>query len=110
MILCLDSGNSRIKFGLWGDGRWLHEGALDHADCADLARLTTDWPMPARIMLANVAGAGAEQAIRQALGGWSTQLTVVAASAAAGGVCNVRPDLVLIQYDQVVIGQPGSVS
>lgn len=88
MILCLDSGNSRIKFGLWGDGRWLHQGAFDHADCADLARLTTAWPMPTRVMLANVAGAAAEQAIRLALGAWSTKLTVVASTAAAGGVRN----------------------
>lgn len=88
MILCLDSGNSRIKFGLWGDGRWLDEGALDHADCAGLARLTAEWPMPARVMLANVAGTEAEQAIRQSLGTWSTKLTVVTSTAAAGGVRN----------------------
>jgi len=88
MILCIDSGNSRIKFGLWAGGRWCHDGVLEHADCAELARLKQDWPMPERIMLANVAGAVAEAAIRQALGDWVSRLTVVRATAAAGGVRN----------------------
>jgi len=88
MILCIDSGNSRIKFALWADGRWCHEGALDHADSADLARLKEEWPLPERIMLANVAGAVAEAAIRQALGDWAKRLTVVRSTAAAGGVRN----------------------
>jgi type III pantothenate kinase len=88
MILCIDSGNSRIKFAIWADARWCHEGALDHADCAELTRLKQGWPEPERIMLANVAGAGAEAAIRQALGDWARRLTVVSSSAAAGGVRN----------------------
>lgn len=88
MILCIDSGNSRIKFGLWASGRWCHEGALDHADCAELGRLKQDWPAPQRIMLANVAGAVAEAAIGQALGDWVSKLTVVRSTAAAGGVRN----------------------
>lgn len=88
MILCIDSGNSRIKYGLWTDGNWCRQGALAHAESAALSALQQEWPTPARVMLANVAGAGAELAIRQALGGWAERLVVVTSTAAAGGVRN----------------------
>jgi type III pantothenate kinase len=88
MMLCIDSGNSRIKFGVWADGGWRHQGVLEHADCAGLTRLRRDWARPERIMLANVAGVEAEVAIRQALGDWVSGLVVVRSTAAAGGVRN----------------------
>lgn len=88
MILCIDSGNSRIKFGFWAAGAWSREGSVNHADISVLERLRQDWPVPERIMLANVAGAAAEAALRHALGDWGSRLTVVSASAAAGGVRN----------------------
>ena len=37
MILCVDSGNSRIKWGLHANGAWRETGAIDHADVAQLA-------------------------------------------------------------------------
>jgi len=88
MILCIDSGNSRIKFGLWAEEHWCHQGVLDHSEYAGLTRLQQDWPLPERIMLANVAGAGAEAAICQALGDWANRLTVVRSTAAAAGLRN----------------------
>lgn len=88
MILCIDSGNSRIKYGLWANGEWCRQGALAHEDSERLGELQREWPMPTRVMLANVAGPGAERAIRQALGNWAERLVVVASSATAGGVRN----------------------
>jgi type III pantothenate kinase len=86
MILCLDSGNSRIKHGLWADGVWLDSGALAHADWPALGQLITRWPRPTRIMLANVAGPAAEANIRQGLAAWAESIEVVRSSAAACGV------------------------
>ena len=31
MIVCLDSGNSRIKWGVHDGERWLAQAAVDHA-------------------------------------------------------------------------------
>ena len=48
MILCIDSGNSRIKWGLHDDGRWLEAGVIAHADADQLASLAYRLP-PASI-------------------------------------------------------------
>ncbi len=89
MILCIDSGNSRIKWGLNTDGAWRENGALVHADVAQLAFLPQRLPRPASVMLANVAGAPALAAIRQALAPWLTLIREVKSGTAAGGVTNL---------------------
>ena len=86
MILCIDSGNSRIKYGLWAAGAWLETGALAHADWTELSQLSRRWPTPTRIMLANVAGPAAGANIRQGLAAWGASIEVVRSSAAACGV------------------------
>ena len=54
MMLCLDAGNSRLKYGLFGDGQWLVQGALNYAELKQLrARLPQP---PQRIIICNVAG------------------------------------------------------
>ena len=54
MILCLDAGNSRLKFGLYDGSRWLLQDALDYTAFAELpARLPA---MPKHIVACNVAG------------------------------------------------------
>lgn len=89
MILCLDSGNSRIKYGFCAaDGDWLACGALAHDQCGELTRLLGEWPTPTRILLANVAGAAAEARIRAALGDCAGRLEVVRSTPAAAGVVN----------------------
>lgn len=62
MILCLDAGNTRLKWGLRDDAArglrdgtaWRAQGALEHADCAQLAALLP--APPERILACNVAG------------------------------------------------------
>lgn len=88
MILCIDSGNTRIKYGLWADGAWQGSGSLAHAEVAQLASLRQRWPVPSRVMLANVAGRSAELAIREALGELAPAMTLVTSTAAAAGVRN----------------------
>lgn len=88
MILCLDSGNSRVKWGLRADGRWRAQGAVAHAEVGALAELAIAWPAPQRILLANVAGPAAADALRVALAAWPLAWQEVRSSAAAGGVRN----------------------
>jgi len=88
MIACIDSGNSRIKWGVHDGQTWLARGALDHADAARLGELPAAWPQVTRVRLANVAGAAAGERIRQALAAWRECLREAVASAAACGVSN----------------------
>lgn len=70
MIVCLDSGNTRIKWGVHDGLKWLAQGAVAHADVGLLSRLVAEWPQPEKVVLANVAGAEAGGRIRQQLAAW----------------------------------------
>ena len=94
MILAVDSGNSRLKWGLhpgWGAGRgaeasWHSQGSLP---AAELARLEGEWsslPQPRAIVVSNVAGAPAREAIEKALRRFEAAPDWVVARASQCGV------------------------
>jgi type III pantothenate kinase len=61
MILAVDCGNSRLKWGLHDGERWLQTGT---AQLADVARLKKAWkglPPADKIVVANVAGPAARR-------------------------------------------------
>jgi type III pantothenate kinase len=66
-ILAIDAGNSRIKWGYADDSGWLRRAWLATADAANLGEALKELPVPARIVIANVAGARAREAITQSL-------------------------------------------
>jgi type III pantothenate kinase len=68
MIVAIDAGNSRIKWGLWADGGWGEQGTLATVDAAWLAEAVEDWPADAPIAICNVAGEAVAAALRHALG------------------------------------------
>ena len=68
MILCLDSGNSRLKWGLRKDGDWLASGALPHAEMARFAEQLPADCAPQRVIGCNVAGIERAGPIEAALG------------------------------------------
>lgn len=109
MILCIDSGNSRIKWGLHGDGRWLETVAVDHENRAKMAELPQRLPMPDCVMLANVAGPAVAAAIRLALAPWGAVLHEVESTAAAAGVTNLYDDPARLGVDRwcALIGARG---
>ena len=88
MIVCLDSGNSRIKWGVHDGQNWLAQGAIAHADVAQLTALLVQWPSPEKVLLANVAGAEAAGNVRDALAPWLPVWHEVKAEAQRGGVTN----------------------
>lgn len=88
MIVCLDSGNTRIKWGVHDGERWLAQGAVAHAAADELAALTAAWPNPEHVLLANVAGGEAAANIRQHLADWQPVLREVKAEAQRCGVTN----------------------
>lgn len=89
MIVCLDCGNSRIKWGVHDGQAWLAQGALAHAELDQLALLCETWPVPQHLMLANVAGPALGEAIALALAPWSAALRIVKPAARGGGVTNL---------------------
>jgi len=54
VILCLDAGNSRLKWGLWDGATWLARAACAHAELSALPAVLP--APPTRALACNVAG------------------------------------------------------
>ncbi len=67
MTLCLDCGNSRLKWGLREDGKWSAQGALDLGDLPLLASFLPPGIDRHRAIGCNVAGEERAKAIAAAL-------------------------------------------
>ena len=87
MILCIDSGNTRIKWGLHDGRGWCESGAVAHAHLPELAALTQRFS-PEKVVFSNVAGDAAAQGIYQALAIWQPLFIEARASQHAAGVSN----------------------
>ena len=68
MILCLDCGNSRLKWGLRKDGDWFSNGACAHAEIGQLAGKLTAACSLQKAIGCNVAGTERAGQIEAALG------------------------------------------
>ncbi len=112
MILCIDCGNSRIKWGLHADGRWQEVGAVDRTAAAELADLTRRWPRPQRVMVANVAGAAVGDAVAAALAPWGSIVAWAVSEAARAGVSNgyANPEQLGVDRWCALIGARGLVA
>jgi type III pantothenate kinase len=88
MIICLDSGNSRIKWGVHDGVSWLAQAAVSHAELGKLAEQLAPWLAAEKILLANVAGELAAQAIRQTLSAWRADWQEISSEASRCGVIN----------------------
>lgn len=86
-ILVIDAGNTRIKWGLHVNGHWLAQGwtatAQPHLD-SQLGKL----PAPEKIIVSNVAGSAAAQAIENTCNTWKMAPYVVRAQPDQCGVRN----------------------
>ena len=89
MILAVDAGNSRTKWGLFdAAGTLLRHGAVDNHD---IARLEQDWrdvPGELRVTVSNVAGAAVATRLQAVCDRLALPLRWIVASSAAGGVRN----------------------
>lgn len=90
MILCLDAGNTRLKWGLFDGSAWRAQGALAHADCARLATLLP--ARPRKILACNVAGSEVAARIAALAEALPAPLEWFASSAACCGVTNAYDD------------------
>lgn len=86
MILCLDAGNTRLKYGLYHAGGWRMQGALNY-DALD--KLATGLPeRPTCIVACNVAGEAIRRRIEAVAAELALPLEWLASSVAACGVTN----------------------
>ncbi|MEW6512721.1 MAG: type III pantothenate kinase [Pseudomonadota bacterium] len=86
MILCLDAGNTRLKWGVRDADTWRAQGACVYADCVGLvAALPADIE---RILACNVAGAEAVQRIEALTATLGVPLDWFHSSASCCGVTN----------------------
>jgi len=69
MILALDAGNTRIKWGIWAGG-FLAQGSILTAQAAQLFDALHAHARPARAIGSNVAGAAVGEQLQQALQPW----------------------------------------
>ncbi|MBL8428876.1 MAG: type III pantothenate kinase [Dechloromonas sp.] len=109
MIVCLDSGNSRIKWGVHDGQQWLAQGAVAHAEVEQLRQLLSDWPHPVKVMLANVAGAEAGGRIREQLAPWRPAMQEVRSEHRRCGVTNqyLKPEQLGVDRWCALIGARG---
>lgn len=112
MIVCLDSGNTRIKWGVHDGSQWLAQGAVAHADVEQLRQLLVDWPQPAQVVLANVAGPAAGARIRERLAAWAPVFYEVHSQDRCCGVTNLYkfPERLGVDRWCALIGARGRVS
>lgn len=93
MILAVDAGNSRIKWGLRSaDGRWHGRGV---AAVDELERAYEAWalmPVPQRIAIANVAGPAVRETVIDLVDRWSVEPLWLESGASACGVTNGYDD------------------
>lgn len=88
MIVAIDAGNSRIKWGVHDGHGWQARGALATADARWIAEAADEWPREARIVLCNVAGAEVAHHVECALAGWRSAILRFRSTAECCGVRN----------------------
>lgn len=92
MILAIDAGNTRIKWGLWQDRGFVAQGSLLTARAADLADALHMLPRPQRAIGSSVAGEAAKVHIEQALAPWGIALRWIRSQATECGVSSGYAD------------------
>ena len=88
MILCIDAGNSMVKWGVAEHDAWLAQGKVAHADIPRLAERWQPYGVPQRIVIANVAGEKVRSALNVLFMRWRITPTWIVAAADQCGVRN----------------------
>lgn len=89
MILLIDIGNTRIKWGLFENGQWLSEGALLHRDARELGTVVQAHAGISTALGVNVAGTAIADAIDHMLDKQGLRLHWLHTSERCCGVINL---------------------
>lgn len=86
MILAIDAGNTRIKWGLRQSGAWLDVGACATADAEALASALSAYRSLERVLASNVAGPEVRVRIENSLAGQAAAPEFIVSQAMQCGV------------------------
>ena len=100
MILTVDAGNTRIKWGLRQDAAWLRTGALPSAQAPALGDGLGEVAAPERMLVANVAGEAVRAGIEQAARGLGCVPEFIESRAAQCGVRSSYDDPAQLGVDR----------
>lgn len=85
-LLCVDCGNTRIKWGLRAGNEWRGQGALPVAQSNTLDAQVPE--VPTRVVACNVAGASVQHTVERVAARWAVPINWVQAQASQCGVRN----------------------
>lgn len=88
MLIAIDAGNTRIKWGIHDGLSWVQQAAVSTAEAMQLAALSLDWPEEADVVACNVAGVTVEAVIESVVRRRGNALRWLRASTQACGVRN----------------------
>lgn len=89
MILAIDCGNTRLKWGVRDGACWVAQGHLGCAELSRLADVLRGQPRVARAIACNVAGPQAGEAVQAALDALGVPLAWAKSQSAQHGVRNL---------------------
>lgn len=114
MLVAIDAGNTRIKWGVRDGAVWRAQGAFPTADRDQLPDIVSaaDWPVGVPVFACNVAGVEVEQSIATALSDRFPAPLWLRPSAEAGGVRNRYEQVERLGADRwaALIGARGQVA
>lgn len=87
-MLLMDIGNSRCKWALVQDGKWVQQGVAGNTEWVSLQLAFASLPPPSRILASNVAGEAMAQRLRSVCAGWKCPLEFLSVRAEQCGVRN----------------------
>jgi len=92
MMLCIDCGNTRIKWGLHNGRQWLEQGALLLTEIDRLPGLFASLPLPAQVIACNVASDEVRDLVQAAVAALGLPLIWAVSRAQQCGVKNTYDD------------------
>jgi type III pantothenate kinase len=92
VILAVDAGNSRIKWGLHDGRGFVQDGWIAGADLGALAQSWTRLPVPSLIVIANVAGDAVHAALQGLFARWPSRTEWIAGARKQAGVTSCYED------------------
>ncbi|SFW36451.1 type III pantothenate kinase [Nitrosovibrio sp. Nv17] len=90
--LMVDSGNTRVKWGLHDGNGWIERGSAAQADGALLGRQWREMEAPDHILICHVAGVAAKNGLVEALSHWEIEPQWISAATYQCGVRNYYAD------------------
>lgn len=88
MILAVDAGNSRVKWGLHDGSVWMRKGWADNADAVALDQAWLTIAAPDQVVVSNVAGELARHMLENLLSRWAVAPRWITSVAEQCGVRN----------------------